>query len=143
MGLDIMSQVMTPAMLAPKACHNCRRQRLKCDRSLPGCSKCAKNGQACLGYQSLFRWEEGVASRGKMAGLTYSDTKARRAGWDSPALRSQSQSVTTLSSPRFLNETPGVALRPLADPVLQDLNDASRKYLLYCERYRPCCLAPH
>ncbi|KAJ3496777.1 hypothetical protein NLG97_g2408 [Lecanicillium saksenae] len=45
-----MSQSETPS----KPCHNCRRQRLRCDRSYPHCNKCA------------------VASRGKLAGRTSS-----------------------------------------------------------------------
>ncbi|KAL0259925.1 hypothetical protein SLS55_005668 [Diplodia seriata] len=53
-----------------KPCHNCRRRRLKCDRTLPGCRKCSKTGQECLGYGKLFLWDQGVASRGKMMGKT-------------------------------------------------------------------------
>ncbi|KAK1961427.1 hypothetical protein LY78DRAFT_294959 [Colletotrichum sublineola] len=53
-----------------KPCHNCRRRRLRCDRSYPHCHKCTTGGQECLGYGKLFRWTEGVASRGKLAGKT-------------------------------------------------------------------------
>lgn len=53
-----------------KPCHNCRRRRLRCDRSYPHCHKCTVGGQECLGYGKLFRWTEGVASRGKLAGKT-------------------------------------------------------------------------
>ncbi|KAK6216999.1 acriflavine sensitivity control protein acr-2 [Colletotrichum tabaci] len=53
-----------------KPCHNCRRRRLRCDRSYPHCHKCTAGGQECLGYGKLFRWTEGVASRGKLAGKT-------------------------------------------------------------------------
>lgn len=56
---------------SPKPCHNCRRQRQKCDRGLPRCLKCQQREQQCLGYGALLRWEKGLASRGKMAGKTY------------------------------------------------------------------------
>lgn len=55
-----------------KACHNCRRQRLRCDRSYPHCNKCIAAGRECLGYGKLFRWTGAVASRGKLAGRTSS-----------------------------------------------------------------------
>lgn len=56
-----------------KACHNCRRRRVRCDSSVPVCQKCAKAGQECLGYGKLFIWNQGVASRGKMMGKTFQD----------------------------------------------------------------------
>ncbi|GAB0134798.1 hypothetical protein EsDP_00003154 [Epichloe bromicola] len=55
-----------------KPCHNCRRQRLRCDRSYPHCNKCVNAGKECLGYGKLFRWTGSVASRGKLAGRTSS-----------------------------------------------------------------------
>lgn len=55
-----------------KPCHNCRRQRLRCDRSYPHCNKCVNTGKECLGYGKLFRWTGSVASRGKLAGRTSS-----------------------------------------------------------------------
>ncbi|KAK7424545.1 hypothetical protein QQZ08_008554 [Neonectria magnoliae] len=53
---------------ADKPCHNCRRRRLRCDRSVPQCSKCVARGIECLGYGQLFLWTGAVASRGKLAG---------------------------------------------------------------------------
>ncbi|KAK5988071.1 Acriflavine sensitivity control protein acr-2 [Cladobotryum mycophilum] len=41
-----------------KSCHNCRRRRLRCDRSWPGCHKCAISGQECLGYGKVFVWTQ-------------------------------------------------------------------------------------
>jgi hypothetical protein len=55
-----------------KPCHNCRRQRLRCDRSYPQCNKCLTAGKECLGYGQFFRWTGAVASRGKLAGQTSS-----------------------------------------------------------------------
>ncbi|KAH7134891.1 fungal-specific transcription factor domain-containing protein [Dendryphion nanum] len=66
--------------LPTKACHNCRRRRWKCDRSLPVCQKCLSAGTECLGYGKLFVWNEGVASRGKMMGKTYEERIAAKNG---------------------------------------------------------------
>ena len=63
-----MADISTPT----KRCHNCRRQRLRCDRSYPHCNKCLLAGKECLGYGHLFRWTGAIASRGKLAGKTSS-----------------------------------------------------------------------
>lgn len=54
-----------------KPCHNCKRRRLRCDRSVPACLKCTRSGQECLGYGKLFVWAQGIASRGKMMGRSF------------------------------------------------------------------------
>ncbi|KAF1729878.1 Acriflavine sensitivity control protein acr-2 [Beauveria bassiana] len=49
-----------------KPCHNCRRRRLRCDRSWPTCNKCATTGQECLGYGKVYVWTEGIDAQGKV-----------------------------------------------------------------------------
>lgn len=49
-------------------CKKCQLRRIKCDRGLPGCSKCAKRRQECPGYGINLKWAQGVASRGKLQG---------------------------------------------------------------------------
>lgn len=49
-------------------CKKCQLRRIKCDRSLPGCNKCAKRSLECPGYGVAVRWVQGVASRGKLQG---------------------------------------------------------------------------
>jgi hypothetical protein len=72
----LLTAVAGESVPMTEACHNCRRQRLKCDRTVPQCLKCGKRGQECLSYDRLYRWEKGVASRGKMAGMSF-DQKAK------------------------------------------------------------------
>ncbi|KAE8346102.1 hypothetical protein BDV24DRAFT_158899 [Aspergillus arachidicola] len=36
-----------------KACHTCRRRRVKCDFGRPGCLRCKKFGHDCPGYREL------------------------------------------------------------------------------------------
>ncbi|KAE8162836.1 hypothetical protein BDV40DRAFT_300086 [Aspergillus tamarii] len=38
-----------------KACHTCRRRRVKCDLGRPGCLRCKKFGYDCPGYRDLSR----------------------------------------------------------------------------------------
>ncbi|KAM3506473.1 hypothetical protein MY10362_002339 [Beauveria mimosiformis] len=49
-----------------KPCHNCRRRRLRCDRSWPTCHKCTSTGQECLGYGKVYVWTEGIDAQGKV-----------------------------------------------------------------------------
>jgi hypothetical protein len=59
-----------------KGCYTCRRRRVKCDNTLPFCRKCHHAGIECLGYQKPLVWVKGgVASRGKMMGLSFGDIK--------------------------------------------------------------------
>jgi len=64
-----IQKAITP--LGPTAdadCYTCRRRRVRCDRGLPTCRKCAKAEHECAGYKKGFRWVGGIASRGKMMG---------------------------------------------------------------------------
>lgn len=125
--------VMTGNQTGATACHNCRRRRLKCDRSLPQCLKCIKTKQECLGYQRLFRWEQGIASRGKMAGKTYEGNALGQAPSISSSPDTQSPaSHSSHSSSSDIDEIP--LFRYVADPLVQDVDRGSWKYLSYCEQ---------
>lgn len=68
----------SPAMT--KGCYTCRRRRIVCDNGLPTCRKCRDAGKECLGYQKPLVWVKGgVASRGKMMGLSFDDVMDRNA----------------------------------------------------------------
>lgn len=54
---------------AAKDCRNCNRRRIKCDRSIPTCKKCGLRSLECPGYGLRIRWDQGVASRGKLSGM--------------------------------------------------------------------------
>lgn len=63
-----------------KGCYTCRRRRVVCDNGLPTCRKCRDAGKECLGYQKPLVWVKGgVASRGKMMGLTFEDVMGNNA----------------------------------------------------------------
>lgn len=138
-----------------KPCHNCRRRRLRCDRSYPHCHKCAAAGQECLGYGKLFRWTEGVASRGKLAGkatITFSsapepeshssslqlaDPAASSSGTQHPDLPPAASSEPEPSSALVVSAAavrPGTQSAPwtLVDPLFQDVEHHYRHYLSYC-----------
>ncbi|KAK7974046.1 hypothetical protein PG989_015894 [Apiospora arundinis] len=113
-------------MAALPPCHNCRRNRKRCDRSVPTCNKCSSNGQDCLGYGKLFRWAGGAAARGRLAG-----NKAYALSGDSgqnTIVPFRPQKTKPLRSGSVI--FPGIA-PSLKDPLLQDLDNPTRKYLYY------------
>ncbi|KAK9235252.1 fungal-specific transcription factor domain-containing protein [Lipomyces kononenkoae] len=118
----------------PGACHNCRRSRLKCDRSLPHCLKCTRRGQSCLGYGILLRWENGMASRGKMAGFTSINIRKIQKGDTTSTLQAPWLSIASTRQPPFASSKPNSPRslpRSLIDPLAQDLDYRSRRYLDY------------
>ncbi|CRG92602.1 Acriflavine sensitivity control protein acr-2 [Talaromyces islandicus] len=65
-----------------KGCYTCRRRRIVCDNGRPTCRKCHDAGKECLGYRKPLVWVKGgVASRGKMMGLSFNDVTSNQ---DSP-----------------------------------------------------------
>ncbi|KAK4164056.1 acriflavine sensitivity control protein acr-2 [Cladorrhinum sp. PSN259] len=99
-----------------KACHNCRRRRLRCDRSHPFCHKCSRNGEECLGYGTIIRWANAPAVRGKMALA------------NATSQNNTSSLVMTKAKP--LATTLSGTIQPcLMDPLLNPLDSKSRNYM--------------
>lgn len=59
-----------PAGGAADDCFTCRRRQIKCDRRRPYCTQCLDQGKDCSGYKTQLTWGVGVASRGKLRGLS-------------------------------------------------------------------------
>ncbi|PWY66089.1 hypothetical protein BO70DRAFT_374791 [Aspergillus heteromorphus CBS 117.55] len=57
-------------------CFTCARQGTPCDRRRPYCSQCLEGGRDCAGYKTTLTWGVGVASRGKLRGLSLPVTGA-------------------------------------------------------------------
>ncbi|KAK4098954.1 hypothetical protein N658DRAFT_560790 [Parathielavia hyrcaniae] len=97
-----------------KACHNCRRRRLRCDRSRPSCRKCWIRGEDCLGYGTLLRWANAPAVRGHLVGqLTAPNRKRANPAGDG---HRNGASLTLSVHPSLL------------DPLLNHLNRTARQY---------------
>ncbi|KAI5804131.1 fungal-specific transcription factor domain-containing protein [Peziza echinospora] len=59
-----------PATGAAEDCFTCRANATKCDRRRPYCGPCLEIGNECKGYRTQLTWNVGVASRGKLRGMT-------------------------------------------------------------------------
>ncbi len=51
-----------------KGCWTCKRKRVQCDETRPGCQRCSSRGVLCEGYEIRLRWGAGIASRGRYSG---------------------------------------------------------------------------
>ncbi|KAI1627305.1 putative aminotransferase [Exophiala viscosa] len=49
-------------------CFECSRRRIDCDRGTPECQKCLQRGLACSGLGTRYRFNDGLASRGRLVG---------------------------------------------------------------------------
>ncbi|KAI0165326.1 fungal-specific transcription factor domain-containing protein [Hypoxylon sp. FL1284] len=117
-------------MVAPKACHNCRRCRLRCDRSVPGCLKCSNAGRQCLGYGKLYKWIDGVSSQDRTKHLSVSHRPKTPASFRPPQSDAKICSESRLR-PKDV-KSPSLPLQLLLlDPLLQGLDGSSRYYLNY------------
>jgi hypothetical protein len=65
-----------PAGGAADDCFTCTKRGTKCDRRRPYCSQCLEVGNECSGYKTQLTWGVGVASRGKLRGLSLPVAKA-------------------------------------------------------------------
>ncbi|EXJ74747.1 uncharacterized protein A1O5_01442 [Cladophialophora psammophila CBS 110553] len=59
-----------PAAGAAADCFTCTSRSVDCDRRRPYCSRCLDDGKDCAGYKTQLTWGNGVASRGKLRGLS-------------------------------------------------------------------------
>lgn len=64
---------------ATEDCFTCAKHGTSCDRRRPYCSQCLDQGQECSGYKTALTWGVGVASRGKLRGLSLPVTGAQPA----------------------------------------------------------------
>ncbi|KAH7198747.1 uncharacterized protein B0J16DRAFT_45236 [Fusarium flagelliforme] len=53
-----------------RGCYQCSRRRIDCDRKEPGCAKCADKGIKCSGLGLRYRFNDGIAARGRFVGKT-------------------------------------------------------------------------
>jgi hypothetical protein len=86
-----------PASGASDDCFACVKRNQKCDRRRPYCSQCLEFGKECSGYKTQLTWGVGVASRGKLRGLSLPIAKSAPAP-KSPPTKPRSGSTTSRTS---------------------------------------------
>lgn len=130
---------MGPPRTNPNGCHNCRRKRFRCDGSVPSCRKCISLGQECLGYGTLWRWTDSVASRGKLSGkkIPLQDLdRLSSSQTDADARRLTAANANQDISSNYVQDLDlddSIQLSGnLNDPLFSDMSSSDRYYLSYC-----------
>ncbi|KAH8647933.1 hypothetical protein BX600DRAFT_531024 [Xylariales sp. PMI_506] len=129
-------------------CHECARRRIDCDRHEPGCHKCCAKGIECSGLGGIrYRFNDGIASRGKLAGkreavtLSYIKTATEKLNSFTPIRESREAAVSTPSARNRSSGMTDANLRhdsPVASasyPIcytLDHIDGSSRFFLQYC-----------
>jgi len=84
-----------PPSGAADDCYSCKENGRCCDRKRPYCTQCIDLGGVCSGYRTTLTWNVGVASRGKLRGLTLpipltkEEQAKRNAALPSPAAKKE------------------------------------------------------
>src|SRR5215469_12492475 len=110
----------TAATGAAEDCFTCRKRQTRCDRRRPYCtfsavfhcrkilthltlpgSQCLEIGKDCSGYRTTLTWGVGVASRGKLRGLSLpiANSNSSKTSNVSSDTKSQTTTKTCSSSP--------------------------------------------
>lgn len=84
-----------PASGASDDCFACTKRNTKCDRRRPYCSPCLEVGKECSGYKTQLTWGVGVASRGKLRGLSLPIARSAPAPKSPP--RTRPRAISTIS----------------------------------------------
>lgn len=81
-------------------CFTCTTLDLQCDRRRPYCSQCLEHGKDCSGYKTQLTWGVGVASRGKLRGLSLPVAGTKRLATSIPAVKAKKKSPISSSKPK-------------------------------------------
>lgn len=94
----------TPASGASDDCFACTKRGVKCDRRRPYCSPCLEVGNECSGYKTQLTWGVGVASRGKLRGLSLPVARSAPAAKSPPANRHKSAALAAAAAATKVHE---------------------------------------
>lgn len=112
-----------PAGGAADDCFTCAKRGVKCDRKRPYCSQCLEIGNDCSGYKTQLTWGVGVASRGKLRGLSLPIAKSAPVQPQAPVKKSPTRartgSTTSTSTAPWTEQDEQVAKREEVDLPLE------------------------
>lgn len=130
---DKSTPVQFPNTCSQIGCHNCSQRRINCDRNSP-CQKCVKKGIECCGLGIRYRFSNGVASRGKLAGksIPVIDPQASAQNSDSDQ---KPKDGPLIPSPKFQPKSPPADDLSCTLHHLDHLDQQSRFLLGYCWFY--------
>ncbi|KAL2418610.1 hypothetical protein ABEF91_004376 [Exophiala dermatitidis] len=112
-----------PAQGAADDCFTCATRNLECDRGRPYCSRCLADGRDCSGYKTQLTWGNGVASRGKLRGLSLPIAGAQKLATPNmtakPKRKLAQQPRNPRSPPGKQHQTPSGQQNSCSPPIVQ------------------------
>lgn len=124
-----------------KGCYQCNKRRIVCDMGEPRCLKCTNKGLECSGNGLRYRFNNGIASRGKLRGLSIPiDQSCPPSTTNRSSPRKQSRQDTIIA-PKSCRASKGVIHRSISDnkyevgvlPCLESTDSNTRLLLDYCK----------
>ncbi|KAL9471006.1 hypothetical protein ACSS6W_008947 [Trichoderma asperelloides] len=122
-----------------KGCYQCNKRRIVCDMGEPRCLKCTNKGLECSGNGLRYRFNNGIASRGKLRGLSIPiDQSCPPSTTNRSSPRKQSRQDTIIA-PKSCRASKGVIHRSISDnkyevgvlPCLESTDSNTRLLLDY------------
>lgn len=107
----------TNASGAADDCFACKNSSSKCDRRRPYCSQCLETRNECPGYKTQLTWGVGVASRGKLRGLTLPVAKSAPAAPGPARSKRPQSSPSTMGMATSSEEDHSIKMEPKSLPV--------------------------
>lgn len=102
-----------PAAGASDDCFTCLNRGVHCDRRRPYCSQCLAEGNECSGYKTQLTWGMGVASRGKLRGLSLPVAGTKKLEYTPPPQKTRKRQTANTTQHRLninTNEASGPSL---------------------------------
>ncbi|KAI1136621.1 hypothetical protein F5Y05DRAFT_390370 [Hypoxylon sp. FL0543] len=124
-----------------KACYNCVKRRIVCDRTGTHCNKCAKKNLTCPGYGVRYRFARGTTSSSlpqvSSSAVEKAGTERQRKNykWIEYSRRSASTESRTSESSLVVRNSSSTSLeaypRPSIPAGISDLDPRTRLYLVH------------
>ncbi|KAI0843434.1 hypothetical protein F5Y06DRAFT_3886 [Hypoxylon sp. FL0890] len=124
-----------------KACYNCVKRRIICDKTGTHCNKCAKKNLTCPGYGIRYRFAKGAASSSLPPASSSevehprSEHQRRKYKWieysREPATIEARTSRTSSVSSNSSSTPPHAYSRPIIPTTISDLDPRTRLYLVH------------
>ncbi|MCJ1224874.1 hypothetical protein MMC12_001521 [Toensbergia leucococca] len=113
-----------PTTGAADDCFACQDRQVTCDRRRPYCTPCLDQGKDCSGYKTTLTWGVGVASRGKLRGLSLPIVQSKKVDQEPETRKSKKKgSSSTSSKPASSRNVPQSPRNNQAYQSSQDLNN--------------------
>ena len=106
-----------PAAGTSDDCFTCSNRSVKRDRRRPYCSQCLDDGRKCSGYKTQLTWSVGIASRGKLRGLSLPVAGTKKVERLHSPQQTRKRQPARISQPSFDIESTSISTPSVPSPT--------------------------